>query len=218
MSNVMLEQIAIATWQTIYMVLISSAIATIIGLPLGIILVLTRKNGLLQNLTVNRILAACINALRSIPFIILLIAVVPITRFIVGTSIGTSAAIVPLTIGAFPFIARIVEVSLSEVNSGLIEAGIAMGATNLQIITKILIPEALSGMIQGITVVIISLIGYSAMAGAIGGGGLGDLAIRYGYQRFEISIMIITVVILIILVQLMQYAGDWLAKKWSHRG
>ncbi len=213
----MTEQIILATWETIYMVIVSGLIATIIGLPLGVILRASRGDGITPNLMVNRILGGIVNAVRSIPFIILLVAIVPFTRFIVGSSIGTTAAMVPLTVGAIPFIARIVENAISEVNPGLIEAGTAMGASPLQIIYKILIPEAMSGIINGLTVVLIALIGYSAMAGAIGGGGLGDLAIRYGYQRFDVNVMLITVVIMIILVQVIQYVGDKMAARVSHK-
>ena len=197
-----------ATLETIYMVTIASLIATLIGLPLGVILYVTRKNNLLEHINLNRLLAAIVNMTRSIPFIILMIAVIPFTRFLVGTSIGTNAAIVPLSLYAMPFIARIVENAILEVNQGLIEAAIAMGATHWQIIIKVLIPEALPGIVNGLTLTVISLIGYSAMAGAVGGGGLGDLAIRYGYQRFDIHVMLYTIVIMIILVQIIQFLGD----------
>lgn len=217
MSTEMWYEIAVATWETIYMVLLSGFIATILGAPLGIILLTTKKHGILENKLINLILSGLTNCLRSIPFIILLIAIIPLTRFIVGTSIGTTAAIVPLTVGAIPFVARIVENVMSEVGFGLMEAGLAMGATPFQIIAKILLPESMSGIISGITIVLINLVGYSAMAGAIGGGGLGDLAVRYGYQRFDVSVMIYTVIILIILVQIMQYLGDQITKLISHR-
>lgn len=163
------------------------------------------------------ILSAVINALRSIPFIILLIAIIPLTRFIVGTSIGTTAAIVPLAIGAIPFVARIVENSLMSVNAGLIEAGQAMGASNFQIIWKILLPEASALITQGVTVVVIALVGYSAMAGVVGGGGLGDLAIRYGYERFQTNVMIATIIILVIMVQIIQFLGDQLSYRFLHK-
>lgn len=197
-----------ATLETIYMVFIASLIAALVGLPLGILLYVTRKGNLLEHINLNRILAAIVNMTRSIPFIILMVAVIPLTRFIVGTSIGTNAAIVPLSLCAMPFIARIVENAILEVNNGLIEAATAMGASHWQIITKVLIPEALPGIVNGLTLTIISLIGYSAMAGAVGGGGLGDLAIRYGYQRFDIRVMLYTIVIMIILVQVIQFLGD----------
>lgn len=176
-----------ATWETFYMVSASGFFASLVGIPLGIILSATQKNSLLENATINRCLAAIVNALRSIPFIILLIAIIPFTRWIIGTSIGTEAAIVPLTVGAIPFIARLVEGAINEIPIGLIEAGNAMGGSASQIILKILIPEALPGIVNSITVTLVSLVAYSAMAGAVGGGGLGDLAIRYGYQRFDLS-------------------------------
>jgi D-methionine transport system permease protein len=213
----MFNEFLIATWQTIYMTLVSGLIAVIFGLPLGVILLTTRNKNILANPYCNKILAAVTNGVRSIPFIILMVAVIPFTRLIAGTSIGTTAAIVPLSIAAIPFMGRIVETALNEVADGLIEAGQAMGATPLQIISKVLIPEALPGIINGITITLISLIGYSAMAGAVGGGGLGDLAIRYGYQRFEIKIMIATIIVLIVMVQLLQWLGDFFARRFSHK-
>ena len=165
----------------------------------------------------NAVLGAVVNALRSVPFIILLVAIIPFTRLIVGSSIGTAAAIVPLTISVAPFIARIVETSLREVDKGLVEAAQAMGATNLQIVTKVLLPEAMPGILAGLTIAVISLIGYSAMAGVVGGGGLGDLGIRYGYQRFMPEVMWPVVIVLIILVQGLQSFGDRLVRKISHR-
>lgn len=201
--------------ETCYMVAISTFLSTLLGLPLGVILTVTDKGHILENRTLNNILGNIVNATRSVPFIILMVAIIPLTRILVGTSIGTTAAIVPLTISATPFIARIIEGALKEVEYGVIEAAQAMGATPLQIIKKVLLPEALPAIILGITLAIISLIGYSAMAGALGGGGLGDLAIRYGYQRFRIDIMIITVVILIVQVQLVQSCGDYLAKRFN---
>lgn len=201
-----------ATWQTIAMVSVSGIIAVLLGLPLGILLLTTRKHGLLANQFVNRILTLLVNTLRSIPFIILLVAIIPFTRLIVGTSIGTVAAMVPLTLSAAPFMARVVENALNEVPHGLIEAGLALGASPLQIILKILLPEALPGIIAGITLMLIALIGYAAMAGAVAGGGLGDFAIRYGYERFQTSTMVITVILLIILVQCVQSVGDFFAR------
>lgn len=217
MSNALLTEFLLATWQTIYMVLISGAFAVLLGLPLGVVLMVTRNRNILANKYLNNILAAITNGVRSIPFIILLVAVVPLTRLITGTSIGTTAAIVPLSIAAIPFVGRLVETALNEVSGGLIEAGLAMGATSMQTILKILVPEALPGIIDGITLTLINLIGYSAMAGAVGGGGLGDLAIRYGYQRFEVGIMIATVLLLIFLVQIIQFFGDFLVNKVSHK-
>jgi D-methionine transport system permease protein len=206
-----------ATLQTIYMVFLSSIIAIIVGVPLGIILYTSRKGNILANPALYRCLAALVNVTRSIPFIILMIAIIPFTRFIVGSAIGTNAAIVPLSISAMPFIARIVENALLEIPKGLIEAAVAMGATPKQIIQKVLIPESFPAIINGLTLTIVSLIGYSAMAGAVGGGGLGDLAVRYGYQRFDVNIMLITIAIMVVLVQLIQYSGDKTAK-WLARG
>ena len=205
-----------ATAETLYMVTLSSLIATLVGLPLGIILYCTRRKNILAHPALYETLAIIVNMTRSIPFIILMIAIIPLTRLLVGTSIGTNAAVVPLSIAAMPFIARIVENAILEVNKGLIEAATAMGATSWQIIIKVLIPEALPGIINGLTLTVISLVGYSAMAGAVGGGGLGDLAIRYGYQRFDVKIMIITILIMIVLVQAFQFFGDKLAKWYAH--
>lgn len=216
MSTQMLFEFLSATWQTIYMVIISGLVAVILGLPLGVILLVTRNSHISENKYVNTILGSIVNAVRSIPFIILLVALIPFTRLIIGTSIGTTAAIIPLSIAAIPFFGRIVESALSEVSAGLLEVGHAMGATPLQIINKILIPEAMPTIINGITLMLINLIGYSAMAGAIGGGGLGDLAIRYGYQRFDVNVMLATIVILIVMVQCLQLVGDFIAKKMVH--
>ena len=199
--------------ETCYMVAASTIISTLIGLPLGVILTVTRKGHILENAPVNAVLGAIVNATRSTPFIILMVAIIPLTRIIVGSSIGTTAAIVPLTISAAPFIARIIESSLLEIDHGVIEAAQAMGASPLQIINKVLLPEALHSIVLGITLAIISLIGYSAMAGALGGDGLGDLAIRYGYQRFRVDIMIATVVVLIAQVQIVQSCGNYISKK-----
>lgn len=204
-------------WETIYMVAVSTVIATAAGIPLGVILVTTDRGGILQNLALNRILGWIVNATRSTPFIILMVAIIPLTRLIVGTSIGTVAAMVPLCIAAAPFIARLVETSLKEVDGGVIEAAQSMGATPWQIITKVMIPEAMPSIMSGITITIINLIGCSAMAGAVGGGGLGDLAIRYGYQRFRADVMIITVVILIIMVQVVQSVGDYYSRRLNKR-
>lgn len=216
MSNSMLIELINATWETFYMVIISGSIAIIFGMPLGILLLITQKKHLLPHQYSNWLLSGMTNAIRSVPFIILLVAVIPLTRLIVGTSIGTSAAIVPLSIAAIPFVARMIESVLNKIGQGLIEAGHAMGASPGQIIFKILLPESMPGVINTITITLINLIGYSAMAGAVGGGGLGDLAIRYGYQRFDTSIMLTTTLLLILLVQLIQYLGDNLAKKFSH--
>jgi D-methionine transport system permease protein len=210
-------QLLQATGETLYMTLLASIVAIVVGIPLGVILFLTRKDQLLDQRFLNLALGFVVNIGRSIPFIILMVAIIPFTRLLVGTSIGTTAAVVPLAIAAIPFLARIVEGALLEVASGLIEAALAMGATYKQIVTKVLLPEAMPGIINGITITVITLIGYSAMAGAIGGGGLGDLAIRYGYQRFEISVMIETIVILVVLVQLVQMCGDFFVRRLSHQ-
>lgn len=217
MSQEMLALLVDSLLETLYMVSASAAIATVLGVPLGVILVVTAKGHILQNLWLNRILGSIANAARSTPFIILMVAIIPLTRLLAGTSIGTQAAIVPLSIAAIPFVGRVVESSLREVDYGLIEAAMAMGASPLQIIRKVLLPEALPSIVLGLTLTVISLIGYSAMAGAIGGGGLGDLAIRFGYQRFRVDVMIATVAILIALVQLVQSAGDMLSRRLNRR-
>jgi D-methionine transport system permease protein len=204
-------------WETLVMVGISGVVGALVGLPLGVLLFLTDRGGVLQSVGANRAMGLTVNAVRSTPFIILLVAVIPFTRLIVGTSIGTAAAIVPLTIAAAPFVARLVETALREVDRGLIETAEALGATTRQIVLKVLVPEALPGIVAGLTITFVSLVGYSAMAGAIGGGGLGDLAIRYGYQRFENGLMIATVVVLVVLVQIVQWLGDFGAKRLAHR-
>lgn len=217
MPSNLLTLISQSLYETLFMVGISGGLGAIIGIPLGILLYVTSKGSFLSMPRFNAIIGSIINALRSIPFIILLVAIIPLTRLIVGTTIGTAATIVPLTFAVAPFIARIVEQSLREVDAGLIEAAQSMGATNLQIIWKVLLPEALPGIISGLTISIIALIGYSAMAGAVGGGGLGDLGIRYGYQRFMPEVMWTVVLVLIILVQGIQMLGDYLVKRLSHK-
>jgi len=209
------QLLLISTWQTIYMVVISTLIATIFGVPLGVLLMVTDKGQILQNSILNKIVSTIVNIFRSIPFVILLIVLMPFTRLIVGKSIGTTAAIVPLSVAAIPFMGRLTETALREVDRGVIEAAQAMGASPFQIITKVLIPEALPSIISGVTITAINLIGYSAMAGVIGGGGLGDLAVRYGYQRFMIDIMLWTVAILIAMVQLTQVIGDFFVRRLS---
>ncbi|MEH7492157.1 methionine ABC transporter permease [Neobacillus niacini] len=211
------EQIISALIETIQMVTFSLLFSTILGLPLGILLVVTRKGHLLQNLPVFNVLNGIINIFRSVPFIILLVAMIPVTRLIVGTSIGTAAAVVPLVFYAGPYIARLIENSLLEVDPGVIEAAEAMGATPWQIISKFLIPEALSSLVLALTIATIGLVGASAMAGAVGGGGIGDLAITYGYQRFDTVTMMITVGILIVIVQGLQSFGNIAAKKIRRR-
>ena len=213
MSNEMIELLIKSFWETGYMVVASTVLASLIGIPLGIILTVTRNGHILPNAVINSVLGVIVNATRSTPFIILMVAIIPLTRMLVGSSIGTTAAIVPLTISAAPFIARVIESSLLEIDHGVIEAAQSMGASPMQIIYKVLLPEALHSIVLGITLAVIALIGYSAMAGVLGGGGLGDLAIRYGYQRFQPDVMIVTVVILILMVQLIQFIGDMLSKK-----
>ena len=217
MSQEMLALLLEALGETLYMVAVSAGIATVLGVPLGVILVSTSRGHILQNLWLNRILGYIANATRSTPFIILMVAIIPLTRVLAGTSIGTNAAIVPLSIAAIPFVGRVVEAALREVDYGLIEAAQAMGASPMQIIRRVLLPEAMPSIVSGLTLTVISLIGYSAMAGAIGGGGLGDLAIRFGYQRFRVDVMISTVVILIALVQLVQSAGDLLSRRLNKK-
>lgn len=204
-------------WETLVMVGISGVVAAAIGIPLGVLLRLTDRGGVLESLAFNRTVGLIVNAVRSTPFIILLVAIIPFTRLITGSSIGTAAAVVPLTIAAAPFIARLVETSLREVDAGLIEAAQAMGATTPQIVFKVLLPEAVPGIVAGLTITLVSLTGYSAMAGAIGGGGLGDLGIRYGYQRFLPEVMLAVVVVLIVFVQAVQSLGDWLVRRLSHK-
>ena len=199
--------------ETFYMVAVATVIGGIIGIPLGITLVTTSKGHILENRFINQILGTIVNIIRSIPFIILMVAIIPLTRLIAGTSIGTTAACVPLTIVAIPFLSRLVETSIRDVDFGLVEAAESMGATPFQIIRKVLIPEALPTIINNITVLIVNLIGASAMAGAIGGGGLGDIAIRDGYQRFRPDVMLATIIILIVVVNVIQAGGDFASRK-----
>lgn len=213
MSEIMIELLIRSLWETILMTFASGVISLVIGLPLGLALVITSRGGIAENLWVNRIIGSIVNAFRSIPFIILLVALIPLTRLIVGTSLGTWAAIVPLSIAAIPYYARIAEVSLREVDHGLIEAVRAMGGNRWTIIREVLVPEALPGIVAGFTVTLVTLIGASAMAGAIGAGGLGDLAIRYGYQRFETNVMIAVVAVLIVIVCGIQWIGDKTAER-----
>lgn len=213
----MLDLLGPATLETLWMVLPSALGAMLLGLPLGVLLVVLAPGQVAENRPLHQVLSWIVNAGRSFPFIILMVAVIPFTRALVGTTIGTAAAIVPLTIGAIPFVARLAESSLLEVDAGLVEAALAMGATPLQIVRKVLLPEALPSLVLGSTLTVITLVGYSAMAGAIGGGGLGDLAIRYGYMRFQTDVMVVTVVVLIILVQLLQVLGDGLSRMLYRR-
>ncbi|RUQ89225.1 methionine ABC transporter permease [Legionella septentrionalis] len=214
MSPTMLYDFLTATGETIYMVALSTLLAVLLGLPLGTLLFTAEK--IKPNPWTSRLIAGVINISRSIPFIILLVALIPFTRLLVGTSIGLHAAIVPLTLGATPFFARLVDNIYQSLPAGLIETGHAMGASTLQMIRFILLPEAIPALIHATTVTAITLVNYSAMAGTVGGGGLGDLAIRYGYQRFDVMVMLATVAILVVLVQLLQMGGDRLARRFSH--
>lgn len=213
----LLESLWVATKESAYMVAISEALAILFGLPLGLVLVMTSPGNVLDSPVVNKLLATVVNIGRSFPFIILLVVLTPLTRLIVGTTIGSTAALVPLTLAAIPFYARVAETSILEVDQGLVEAAQAMGCNYLQIVLKVLIPEALPSLVLGATIMVISLLSYSAMAGAIGGGGLGDLAIRYGYQRFDTPVMVATIVVLIVLVQIMQVLGDVWAQRLRRR-
>ena len=217
MSQAILELLAKSTLETIYMVFVAGGVGALFGLPLGIVLATTGSRDLFRLPFLSRSIGAIVNGVRSTPFIILVVVIIPLTRLITGTSIGTTAAIVPLTIASIPFIARITEAAIREVDRGLIEAATAMGATPLQIIFKVLVPEALPGILLGLTLAIVSLIGYAAMVGAVGGGGLGDLGIRYGYQRFMPEVMVAVVIILILLVQVVQTGGEFFARRVNHR-
>lgn len=214
MSNSLMMELGIATLETLYMVFVSGILAAIIGIPLGFIMfgagVIQRQKGM------YRVINIFINIFRSIPFIILLVLLIPVTRLIVGTSIGSTATIVPLTIAAIPFLARLSENILLELPYGLIEAGFSIGASPRQILWSLLLPDAKPALVNAMTVTLITLIAYSAMAGAVGGGGLGDLAIRYGYQRFEFNVLILTVIILVLMVQALQSIGDMISKRLTH--
>lgn len=214
--NQMINLVMSATGETLVMVFFSTLFSLILGLPIGVLLHVTsseEQGGIIPQPIFNNILGRIVNVLRSFPFIILMILLIPLSRLIVGTSIGTKATIVPLSIAAAPFVARIIESALKEVDPGVVQAAKAMGSTNAQIIIKVLIPEAMPSLVSGVTLTIINLIGYSAMAGAIGGGGLGDLAIRYGYQRFRPSYMLAAVLVILILVEVIQVAGNKLSAK-----
>jgi D-methionine transport system permease protein len=216
MSRDLLNLLLEGSLDTVYMVAMSSLIAFVIGLPLGVVLSVTSPGGILRNRYINAVLSLAVNIGRSAPFVILMIAIIPFTRWIVGTSIGINAAVVPLSVAAIPFVGRVVETSLREIDRGIIEAASSMGATPFEIIRKVLLPEGLPGIIGGLTLTVINLVGYSAMAGTLGAGGLGDIAVRYGYQRFMPRVMIATVIILVIMVQLCQIAGDKLAEATRH--
>lgn len=205
------------TLETLYMTFASTVFAYIIGLPLGVIMVVTDKKGIAPNKAVNQVLGTIVNIGRSLPFIILMVALIPFTRAVVGTAIGSTAAIVPLTIAAAPFVARMVESSLAELDPGVVEAAKTMGATNMQIARKVLLPESVPSLIRGFSITTITLIGYSAMAGAFGSGGLGDIAIRYGFHRFEPKVMLVTVILIIVIVQLIQMGFNFAANKIDKR-
>lgn len=207
------ELVGISTLQTLQMVFFSTLFAVMIGFPLGILLFITSSTGIMPKPLFNMILSRIIDVLRSFPFVILMIVLLPFTRFVLGTAIGTSATIMPLSLAAAPFVARVIETALIEIDPGVITAARAMGSTNWQIIRKVLVPEVLPSVVSGITLTIINLISYSAMAGTLGGGGLGDLAIRYGYQRFRTDIMLASVVVIILLVALIQFAGTKLSER-----
>lgn len=203
--------------ETLYMTAVATAFVLLGGVPLGVLLVATDRGGIWEQPVVNKVLGAIVNILRSAPFIILMVALVSVTRFIVGTTIGTTASIVPMVIAAIPFMGRVVEQSLREVDPGLVEAATAMGTSHWQMITKVLIPEALPSLIRGTSLMIISLIGLGAMAGAVGGGGLGAIAVTYGYMRFQTDVMLGCLVALLLLVQVIQFAGDRLAAAFTHK-
>ncbi|WP_067458649.1 methionine ABC transporter permease [Actinomadura macra] len=206
-----------ATRETLYMTAVSTVFTAVLGLLLGVLLVITERRGLLPAPPANRVLGVVVNIGRSLPFLILMVAIIPFTRVVVGTSIGNAAAIVPLTVGAIPFYARLVEIALREVDPGVIAAAQAMGANRREIVGKVLLREARPGLVSGLTVTVIALIGYTAMAGTVGGGGLGNLAITYGYERFETKVMVATVLLLIVLVLIIQAVGDLVARRLTHK-
>lgn len=217
MSNQMIEILSNGIWETLYMTIVSTAFAYLFGIPLGVILYITDKKGICNNRIINFIVGAVVNMIRSIPFLILLVAILPFTRFIVGTTIGSTATIVPLIVAAAPFVARMVESSLKEVDLGVIEAARAMGSSALQIIFKVLLPEAKPSLLVGCTISLATILGYSAMAGFVGGGGLGAIAINYGYYRYQGDVMWITVVLLVVIVQLFQEIGLKFVRKVDKR-
>ncbi|AOO80455.1 methionine ABC transporter permease [Bosea vaviloviae] len=217
MSPEIIRLILQATADTLTMVAVAAGIGTLLGLPLGVFLATSKRGELFAAPFANAVLGALVNATRSTPFIILVVAIIPFTRLLAGTSIGTAAAIVPLTVASTPFIARLIEGAIREVDQGLVEAARSMGATPVQIVRKVLVPEALPAIVLGLTLAIVSLLGFSAMVGAVGGGGLGDLGIRYGYQRFMPDVMAAVVAVLIVLVQTVQSIGDRLARRLNKR-
>lgn len=211
------EMLLIGTWDTIYMTVVATFFSYVFGMIMGVVLTFTRKGGITPHAMIYSCLDVVVNLTRSFPFLILMIAVIPFTRLLVGTTIGNNATIVPLVLAAAPFVARLVEASLLEVDHGVIEAAQSMGASPWQIVAKVMIPEALPSLINGSAVSAITILGYSAMAGAVGGGGLGKLAIMYGYNRYQTDIMIITVVLLIVIVQAFQSLGNWITRKVDKR-
>ena len=218
MSFAQLSQLLLqGTLDTLYMTLVSTAIAYLIGIPLGVILVITRREGMCPAPKTNAVLGTIVNIMRSVPFLILIIVLIPFTRLVAGTSIGATATIVPLIVGAAPFIARMVESSLLEVDAGVVEAAQAMGASPWQIVTKVLLKESVPSLVTGAAIALTTILGYSAMAGAVGGGGLGDLAIKYGYHRYQTDVLLLTLVILVLLVQVIQALGNAVAKRIDHR-
>lgn len=217
MSPQMIERLWQAFLDTALMVGVSAGIAVLAGIPLALFLVTSGPGGIFPAPVANRVVGTVVNGFRAVPFIVLLVALIPFTRLVAGTSIGTAAAIVPLAVASIPYYARVAEVSLREVDAGLVEAVRAMGGSRLDIVREVLLPEALPGLVSGFTLTLVTLVGASAMAGAIGAGGLGDLAIRYGYQRFETEVMVIVVVVLILLVSMLQWAGDALSRRLDHR-
>ncbi|GMA52214.1 D-methionine ABC transporter [Alicyclobacillus contaminans] len=217
LSDVVWPEVWQASLSTLYMVAVATVLAVVIGLPIGVLLYLFSKRASVQHRVVYELLSVIVNIFRSVPFIILLIALIPFTEWVVGTSIGTNAAIVPLVVGAAPFYARLAETALREVDAGVIEAAQSMGASTWQIVYNVLLPEARPGLISGVTITAVALISYSAMAGVVGGGGLGDLAIRYGYERFQTDVMFVTIVIMIVMVQVMQWIGDRIVASVSRK-
>ncbi|WP_437958944.1 methionine ABC transporter permease [Sorangium sp. So ce119] len=218
MPSELLASLWVATLETLYMAAVAAVLVLLAGLPLGVLLVITDRGGLWERPLLNRALGTLVNVGRSVPFIILMVAIVPLTRLLVGTTIGTTAAIVPLVVAAIPFMGRVVEQSLREVDPGLVEAAVAMGSTQRQVIVRVLLPEALPSLVRGTALMVISLLGYSAMAGAVGGGGLGDLAVKYGYMRFRTDVMLGCLVVLLVLVQAVQRLGDGLAARFDRTG
>ncbi len=217
LSQAMISELLHGIWETLYMTLTSTVMAYVLGIPVGIVLYITDKNGICKNRPVNFILGVIVNVLRSVPFLILLVAILPFTRLVVGTTLGSTAAIVPLVVAAAPFVARMVESSLKEVDGGLIEAAQSMGASPVQIILKVLIPEAKPSLLVGSAIAVTTILGYSAMAGFVGGGGLGAIAINYGYYRYNNKVMLITVLLLVVIVQILQELGMRIATRTDKR-